>query len=182
MIHGAASYQQAQQLYDQLKCWLSKINQAALESLEEAEMETLTVIRLKTPALLRKTLLSTNPLESLFSNVRSRSGCVKNWRSSTDQASRWASPTLLEAQNKFRLIRGYRELPVLMSALKKFGLAIARPGGVTYMLLPTNSTDSMDKLVRSSFNAARATLALKSLSNRLPLPISASFLGRYFTP
>ena len=122
MIHGSINYQRAQQQYDQLRCWLSRINQAALESLEEAEMETLTVIRLKTPGLLRKTLLSTNPLESVFSGVRSQTGRVKNWRTGSDQASRWAAATLVDTQKKFRLIRGYREIPALMSELKNLGL------------------------------------------------------------
>jgi putative transposase len=98
--------------------WLSRINQSAAQSLEEAELETMTVIRLKVPALLRKTLLSTNPIESAFSQVQSKVHRVKNWRSGTDQVSRWAAATLLSAEKTFRLVRGYKEIPELISELK----------------------------------------------------------------
>jgi hypothetical protein len=40
--------------------WLSQINESAAESLREAREEILTLHRLRVPALLRKTLHSTN--------------------------------------------------------------------------------------------------------------------------
>lgn len=119
-LHAYANYSDAKREYEKLVQWLSHINHAALSSLEEAEMETLTVVRLETPRLLRETLLSTNPLESVFAKVRDKSGRVKNWKSGPDQVSRWAAVTLLEAAKKFRTIRGFQQIPVLIENMKTF--------------------------------------------------------------
>ena len=51
---------------------MTKSGHAALTSLKEAEKETLTVIKLKVSPLLRRTLSSTNPIESAFSIVRDK--------------------------------------------------------------------------------------------------------------
>ena len=122
LLHGMARYDDAKQEYARLVHWLGQRNQEALASLEEAEMETLTMIQLKAGALLRKTLSSTNPIESAFSRVRSRSSRVKNWKSGLDQITRWTASTLLEAEKKFRIIRGYREISSFLDELKKFNL------------------------------------------------------------
>ncbi len=108
--------------YDRLTYWLGSKNQEALASLEEAEMETLTVIQLRVDPLLRKTLASTNPIESAFNRVRARSTRVKNWKSGKDQITRWAASTLLEAEKNFRTIRGHKEIPFFLTELKKFNL------------------------------------------------------------
>lgn len=118
-LHGCSDYGVASREYDELVHWLGHINHAALESLEEAECETLTVIKLKVPGLLKKTLLSTNPLESAFSNVGRIKHRVKNWKSGSDQVSRWAAVSLLEAEKSFRTIRGYQQMPLLIAELEK---------------------------------------------------------------
>lgn len=118
LLHGRVDYTQAKNEYDRLVHWLGHTNHAALTSLEEAEMETLTVIKLKLPRLLRKTLLSTNPIESAFSIGKPTTRRVKNWKSGKDQAVRWSASVLLEAEKRFRTIRGHKEIPVLMSELK----------------------------------------------------------------
>ena len=64
---------------------MGHINHSALDSLEESEKETLTVIRLNVPPLLKNTLLSTNPIESAFSYTQYRVERIKNWRTSPDQ-------------------------------------------------------------------------------------------------
>ena len=112
----------AKKEYHELVDWLSKINQAAASSLEEAEMETLTVIKLKTPALLRKTLASTNPIESVFSTVGAKSKRIKNWKSGPSQVSRWAAMTLLAAEKRFRTIKGYYQIPQLEKELRNYFL------------------------------------------------------------
>jgi transposase-like protein len=121
-MHGFVSYQDAIKDHNQLIEWLGRINQSALESLEEAELETLTVVKLKVPGLLRKTLHSTNPLESTFSVVQTKVRNVKNWKSSVDQVSRWAAITLLAAEKKYRRLRGYSQIPYLEIELKKLNV------------------------------------------------------------
>ena len=122
-LHGCADYSTAKRAYAQLVEWLGHINHSALNSLEEAEMETLTVIKLGVPRLLRLTLLSTNPIESAFSVVKPKANRVKNWKSGTDQISRWAAATLLEAEKRFRLIKGHKDIPLLVNTLKNLQLA-----------------------------------------------------------
>ena len=51
--------------------WLRRLSPAAATSLEEGLAETLTVVRLGVPELLRKTLATTNPIESAFSVAES---------------------------------------------------------------------------------------------------------------
>jgi transposase-like protein len=120
-LHGMADITEAKREYERLRQWLGQRNHAALTSLDEAEMETLTVIELKLPALLRKTLLSTNPLESMFSIVDTKKDRVKNWKrgEKNNQVARWAAATLSEAEQRVNRIKGHRELILLESELRK---------------------------------------------------------------
>ncbi|MGH3575551.1 MAG: IS256 family transposase, partial [Pseudonocardiaceae bacterium] len=91
---------------------LQRINPSAARSLEEGLEETLTVHRLGVGWLLRRTLASTNPIESCLSTVERVARNVKRWREG-EQALRWTATGLLEAQKKFRRVKGYRELELL---------------------------------------------------------------------
>lgn len=122
LLHGISRYDDAKQEYARLTHWLGERSQEALASLEEAEMETLTMIKLKAGPLLRKTISSTNAIESAFSRVRSRTNRVKNWKSGQDQITRWTASTLLEAEKKFRTIKGYNQIPSLIKELSEFSL------------------------------------------------------------
>lgn len=91
---------------------LERVNPSAARSLQEGLEETLTVHRLGVGALLRRTLASSNPIESCLSTVARVARNVKRWRAG-QQALRWTATGLLEAQTKFRRVKGYRELPLL---------------------------------------------------------------------
>lgn len=117
-LHGSANIQIALKEYAELVHWLGQINHAALESLQEANRETLTVIRFNVPPLLKTTLLSTNPIESAFSYTQYRVARIKNWRSSPDQIGRWAATVLFEAETRFRTIKGHMHLQKLKEELK----------------------------------------------------------------
>ena len=91
---------------------LERINPSAAHSLEEGMEETLTVHRFAVGWLLRRTLASTNPIESCLSTVEKVARNVKRWREG-GQALRWTATGLLEAQKKFRRVKGYRELELL---------------------------------------------------------------------
>lgn len=121
-LHGFAKLEEAEREYEKLQGWLGNINHEALNSLEEAGEETLTLIKLNCPRLLRATLLSTNPIESAFSTVKAKTKRVKNWSSGNDQVSRWAAATLLEAEKKFRTIKGFKEIRLLIEEMRKISL------------------------------------------------------------
>ena len=89
------------------------INESAADSLMEAIEEILTLHRLKMPALLRKTLTSTNPIESMFSTVRGCERNIKRYRSSA-MAQRWLAAVLLHCEKGFRRIKGYRDIPQIL--------------------------------------------------------------------
>jgi transposase-like protein len=118
LIHGMTEYTDAKREYDALLHWLSRVNLEAMKSAEEAEGETLTVIKLGAPEKLRTTLLSTNPIESAFDGVRSKTMRIKHWRRGQDQIARWAAATLSDMEKRFRLIPGYREIPMLLAAMR----------------------------------------------------------------
>ena len=122
LLHGITRYDEARLEYERLLHWLSDKNQEAAASLEEANMETLTVIKFKAGAALRRTLLSTNPIESAFDKVRMRSSRVKRWRQKKDQIERWSGAGLVWAEKGFRSIRGAKEISEFIEQIKRFSL------------------------------------------------------------
>jgi len=95
---------------------LERVNPSAARSLEEGLEETLTVHRLGVGELLRRSLANTNPIESCLSTVERVARNVKRWHAG-DQALRWTATGLLEAERKFRKVKGFRELPALQHKL-----------------------------------------------------------------
>src|SRR4030081_294328 len=105
---------------EQLHRELMDINPSAARSLGEGLEETLTVHRLHVPAQLRKTLASTNVIESAFSIVERVCRNVKRWHAG-DQRERWVGSGLLVAQKKFRRITGDKHMPALPRELETQG-------------------------------------------------------------
>jgi transposase-like protein len=92
---------------------LMEINPSAARSLEEGMEETLTVHRLHIPPQLRRTLASTNIIESAFSVVERVRANVKRWHGG-DQRERWVGSGLLAAEKQFRKVQGYKLIPILL--------------------------------------------------------------------
>jgi transposase-like protein len=90
----------------------------AADSLREGLEETLTVHRLKLPGLLRQTLSSTNVMESANSVCMGVIRRVCNFKDGA-MTLRYAAAGFLEAERGFRRIKGYRQIPVLLSALAR---------------------------------------------------------------
>jgi transposase-like protein len=111
---------EARRALDQIHRELEKINPSAARSLEEGMEETLTVHKLRMPEMLRKSLASTNIIESAFSVAEDLCRRVKRWREG-DHRERWAGSALLLAETKFRRVKGYKEIPQLIAALADHG-------------------------------------------------------------
>jgi len=90
----------------------------AARSVLEGLDETLTVISLGLPKTLRKSLQTTNVIESALSIAEDIARNVKRWRSGS-MALRWIATGFIEAEKRFRRIRGYREISFLLQALSK---------------------------------------------------------------
>jgi transposase-like protein len=101
--------------------WLERLNPDAAASLREGMEETLTVVRLGVPELLRRTLATTNPIESAFSVAQNVTRRVKRWREG-DMRQRWCVAGLLRAESKFRRVKGYRHMSELLKALDRLVL------------------------------------------------------------
>ena len=96
---------------------LAKVNPDAAASLREGLADTLTVTRLGISGSLLKTVMSTNPIESMIEIVRDHARNVKHWQNG-DMRLRWAAAGMLAASTQFRRVKGYRQLPALAAALQ----------------------------------------------------------------
>ncbi len=110
-------YESARKEMEKVIVWLRGISDEAARSLEEGFEELFTVHKLGLPAAMRKTFITTNPIESPFATVREMTNRVKNWKKGKEQASRWAASSLLIVEKNFRKIRGYKQMKVLREAL-----------------------------------------------------------------
>jgi putative transposase len=115
--YALEDYASAKQALHLLHRELMDLNPSAARSLGEGMEETLTVHRLHVPMQLRKTLASTNVIESAFSIVETVCRNVKRWHGG-DQRERWVGSGLLVAENQFRRITGHKLIPILMQELK----------------------------------------------------------------
>ena len=77
----------------------------AAASLREGLPEMFTVNRLGLPATLRRSLSTTNIIESSFGGSKSRTHRVKNWQDGS-MVKRWAASSLLAAEKSFRRDHG----------------------------------------------------------------------------
>ena len=85
-------------------------------SILEGLDEMLTVVRLKLPTPLRRSLACTNAIENMMGTVRRVSRNVKRWRNAV-MALRWTAAGMLEATKGFRRLKAHKYLPVLRAAL-----------------------------------------------------------------
>jgi transposase-like protein len=110
-------YAAAKQALTLLHRELMDLNPSAARSLSEGMEETLTVHRLHLPMQLRRTMASTNVIESAFSIVEQVCRNVKRWHDG-DQRERWVGSGLLVAEKQFRRVQGYKQIPALIRELE----------------------------------------------------------------
>lgn len=95
---------------------LGLVSENAVNSLTEGMYETLTVHRLGITGLLRKSLRTTNIMESAFSSVRRYMGRVTRFKNEA-QIDLWVTRSILEAERHFRPLQGCRQLRKLRERL-----------------------------------------------------------------
>jgi len=118
LAYHETDYEEALKLLKLTARWLDRISPDAAASLREGMEETLTVVRLGVPEMLRKTLATTNPIESAFSVAQNVTARVKRWRDG-DMRQRWCTAGLLRAESKFHRVKGHRHMPQLLKALDR---------------------------------------------------------------
>ncbi len=77
-----------------------------------------TVRRLGVDGRLALTLTTTNPIESMISVSRTVMGRVKRWKDGS-MKKRWVAAGMLEAERSFRRVKGCKEMPTLVAALRR---------------------------------------------------------------
>lgn len=118
-IHRAWSAPTVGRAREQLRTLAAQLradHPGASASIEEGLDETLTVIALGVVGSLHQTLRSTNPIENMQGTIRRVTRNVKRWRDGS-MVLRWVVTALMEAEKKFRRVKGYRDMPQLLAAL-----------------------------------------------------------------
>lgn len=111
------TYADAKKMLLELEKWLRTKNESAADSLLEAFEELITAHRLKIPTRLRKTLLTTNPIESMFSLVRHVEKNIKRTRGSA-MLQRWLGATLLHCEQQFHKLRGSDDISQVLQVIE----------------------------------------------------------------
>jgi len=101
----------------EMDVWLRTNNESAEDSLLEAFEELLTLHRLKVPVLLRKTLMSTNRIESMFSLVRHSERNIKRARGST-MLQLWLGMVLLYCEQQFNRVKGFAGIAQALATIE----------------------------------------------------------------
>ena len=107
--YALTGYAEAKAELEKIFRQLERVNPSAARSLEEGMEETLTVHRLGVGELLRRSLATTNPIESCLATVERIARNVKRWHGG-DQALRCTATGLLEAERKFHKVKGFHDL------------------------------------------------------------------------
>jgi len=112
------TYEAAKDRLTDLHAELQQINRRAARSLQEGLEDTLTLHRLGLFDELGKSLKTTNCIESLMGDVEEYTRDVKRWHHSP-QRHQWMAVAVMEAEEGFRRLDGYEDLPRLRAALKE---------------------------------------------------------------
>ena len=116
---ASKSVKVAKRQLEHLASSLEREHPGAAGSVREGLEETLTLIGLvEVGGALYKTLRTTNPIENLNSSLAYYTRNVKRWRGGS-MIQRWACAALIEAQKKFRRVRGYKEMNTLVAQLDR---------------------------------------------------------------
>jgi len=110
-------YQKAKAALLAIRKELRLINESAVASLEEGLEESLTVQRLGLSRELRKSLKTTNVIESVLALVGQKTDKIDYWKNS-NQKQRWVATALLDIEPRLNRISGYRQLTKLRAAIQ----------------------------------------------------------------
>lgn len=112
------THKEAKAGLDKLYKELLAINQSAASSLLEGLEETLTLHKLGLSPELRKSLDTTNCIESVMSQLGQYTDKVDRWRNSY-QLLRWTIASLLEIEPNLQRIRGFQYLNLLRIKMRE---------------------------------------------------------------
>ncbi len=128
--YRSASPERAKRMLEAQAKQLERSYPSAAASLCEGLDETLTVARLGLTGWLARTLSTTNTIEFVNGRIRVHQHNVSRWKNG-EMVLRWTIAALDEASKTFRRLRGHRDMPKLVAALRahdaKLESAVATP-------------------------------------------------------
>jgi putative transposase len=95
---------------------LDKGYPGAAASLREGLEEMFTVARLGIDGRLARTLVTSNPIDSMISIARTTNRNVTHWKDG-EMVLRWTAAGMINAERSFRRVKGYKQMPQLVAAL-----------------------------------------------------------------
>ena len=116
--YASKTFDLAKRRLKQLAGSLAEEHPGAEASLLEGLEETITVKKLGLTKLLERSFSSTNIIENLNGSVRQVTRRVKNWKSGS-MVLRWVASAVIDAEKKFRRLRGYKNMPRLIQYLRE---------------------------------------------------------------
>jgi putative transposase len=97
---------------------LARKHPGAAASLREGLEEMFTVTRLGITGTLARTLTTSNPIESMISIARTTNRNVTHWKNG-EMVLRWTAAGMINAERSFRRVKGYKQMPKLVTALRR---------------------------------------------------------------
>ncbi|HUP50387.1 MAG TPA: IS256 family transposase [Thermoanaerobaculia bacterium] len=113
----SASVEKARHILEDLARSLGD-HPGAAASVREGLDETLTLLKLGVTGALYRTLRTTNPIENLQGTIRRVTRNVRRWRDGS-MVVRWVATAFMEAELRFRRIKGVRDMPRFLSAIDR---------------------------------------------------------------
>jgi len=107
----------AKRRLERLASSLEADHPGAAASIKEGLDHTLTLQRLGLGGVLYKKLRTTNAIENLNSGIVTYTRNVKRWQGGS-MVVRWVSAAIVEAEKKFRRVKGWRDIEKLIRALE----------------------------------------------------------------
>lgn len=116
--YARTTYREAKEELLKLHEELLRVNESAAGSLLEGLEETLTLHTLGLAPELARSLSTTNPIESVMSQMGQYTDKVDRWHNS-HQILRWTAACVMDLEPRLRRIRGYRYLKLLKFKLRE---------------------------------------------------------------
>jgi hypothetical protein len=92
--------------------------------LREGLDETLTIVKLGVTGSLRAFFCTANAIENVMGSVRDVTANVKRWGKG-DMLKRWIGLSFMTAAKRFRRIKGYKSMSMLVAALESREQAVS---------------------------------------------------------
>ena len=115
--YNEPEYEVAKRKLYEIRIELETINRSAANSLDEGLEETLTLHKLGLVEQLGKSLMTSNTIESLNSQISKYAGKVTRW-SSSNMRGRWIAVSLMQIEKRLNRIVGHDKLNLLRIAIK----------------------------------------------------------------